>query len=74
LLKRLEATFSSQERGPINARLEQISRDRVKLMGGTSTAAPTGGVITPKSQAEFNALPKGARYINPADGKEYIKN
>jgi hypothetical protein len=45
-----------------------------KELGGTPTAAPTGGVVTPKSQAEFNALPKGARYINPADGKEYIKN
>jgi hypothetical protein len=41
---------------------------------GQGSPAPTGGVITPKSQAEFNALPKGARYINPADGKEYIKN
>ena len=39
LLKRLETTFSSQERAPINARLEQISRDRVKLMGGTPTSA-----------------------------------
>ena len=74
LLKRLEATYSSQERAPITARLEQISRDRVKLMGGTPTATPADGVVTPKSQAEFNALPKGARYINPADGKEYIKN
>jgi len=74
LLKRLEATYSSQERAPITARLEQISRDRVKLMGGTPATEPTGGVVTPKSQAEFNALPKGARYINPADGKEYIKN
>lgn len=74
LLKRLEATYSSQERAPITARLEQISRDRVKLMGGTPTSAPIDGPITPKSQAEFNALPKGARYINPADGKEYIKN
>jgi hypothetical protein len=41
---------------------------------GQGSPAPTGGVVTPKSQAEFNALPKGARYINPADGKEYIKN
>jgi hypothetical protein len=41
---------------------------------GQGSSAPTGGVVTPKSQAEFNALPKGARYINPADGKEYIKN
>lgn len=39
LLKRLETTFSSQERATINARLEQISRDRVKLMGGTPTSA-----------------------------------
>jgi hypothetical protein len=40
----------------------------------SGVAAPAGGPITPKSQAEFNALPKGARYINPADGKEYTKN
>lgn len=27
----------------------------------------------PKSQAEFDALPSGARYVNPKDGKEYVK-
>jgi hypothetical protein len=37
------------------------------------TAAP-GGVAKPTTQAQFDALPKGARYINPSDGKEYVKN
>jgi hypothetical protein len=37
------------------------------------TAAP-GGVAKPTTQAQFDALPKGARYINPSDGKEYTKN
>ena len=30
-------------------------------------------VARPKTDAEFNALPKGARYIDPDDGKEYRK-
>ena len=39
------------------------------------TAAPApGGVARPTTQAQFDALPKGARYINPSDGKEYTKN
>jgi hypothetical protein len=39
------------------------------------TAAPApGGVAKPTTQAQFDALPKGARYINPSDGKEYVKN
>jgi len=40
----------------------------------SGASAPTGGAIRPSSQADFDALPKGSRYINPADGKEYIKN
>jgi len=39
LLKRLEATFNPKEREPIIARLDQLSKDRVKLMGGTPTSA-----------------------------------
>jgi hypothetical protein len=53
----------------LRARLDGI----YKQLGG-APSLPAGGPITPKSQAEFNALPKGARYINPADGKEYTKN
>jgi hypothetical protein len=34
--------------------------------------APAGGVSRPASKADFDALPKGSRFIAP-DGKEYIK-
>lgn len=36
-------------------------------------AASNGSVARPKTDAEFNALPRGARYIDPDDGKEYRK-
>ena len=41
----------------------------------TPTNAPTAsaGPVTPKSQDEFDALPSGALYINPADGKQFRK-
>lgn len=42
-----------------------------KPSGGQSG---TGSVATPKSNAEFNSLPKGALYVNPKDGKTYTKN
>ncbi len=41
---------------------------RVGLQGGPTQFA------SPKSQAEFDALPSGSLYINPADGKQYRKN
>lgn len=37
-----------------------------------ATSAPAGGVSRPASKADFDALPKGSRFIAP-DGKEYIK-
>lgn len=37
------------------------------------TTLPAAGPVMPTSQAEFAALPKGALYINPADGKVYRK-
>ena len=58
----------------LNREIDTAKRFGVKTPDGAPAAAPAGGPITPKSQAEFNALPKGARYINPADGKEYTKN
>lgn len=36
-------------------------------------AAPAGTVAEPKTQKDFDALPKGAVYINPKDQKKYIK-
>ncbi len=32
-----------------------------------------GGIASPKTQAEFDALPSGALYVNPADGAQYKK-
>lgn len=44
--------------------------------GGAAGASPSqgasGGVAQPNSQAEYDALPKGARYMR--DGQIYIKN
>lgn len=39
-------------------------------------AGPTGAgnVAAPRTQADFDALPKGAMYIDPADGRRYRKN
>lgn len=39
---------------------------------GASAAPAAGGVSRPASKADFDALPKGSRFIAP-DGKEYIK-
>ncbi|MEY4951782.1 MAG: hypothetical protein RL299_206 [Pseudomonadota bacterium] len=42
----------------------------------TPSAAPTtalSGVAAPKTQAEFDALPRGAKFVNPKDGKTYTK-
>lgn len=55
-------------------RLEELN-GIVDEAGAPSVKQPTtSGVARPTTQAEFNALSKGARYINPADGKEYVKN
>jgi len=40
---------------------------------GDSSPAPASSIASPKSQAEFAALPSGSIYINPADGKQYRK-
>lgn len=38
------------------------------------TTAQAGGIARPQSQAEFDKLKKGDHFINPKDGKEYVKN
>lgn len=38
------------------------------------TSSPAqSGITSPKSQEEYDALPPGTLFINPADGKQYIK-
>lgn len=41
---------------------------RIGLQGGPAQ------IVQPNSQEEFDALPSGSIYVNPADGKQYKKN
>lgn len=48
-----------------------------KWFGGGGAATPTAKpnqVYTPKTRAEFDALPSGAQFVNPKDGKVRTKN
>ena len=45
-----------------------------RLITALSGQAQSNGIARPQTEAEFAALPKGARYINPKDGKPYTKN
>jgi hypothetical protein len=60
--------------------------DLARAMGSRAVAAPAapvaqqlpraqaeGGPARPKTQEEYNALPKGATFIDPEDGKTYRK-
>lgn len=58
----------------------QRAKESVEALKGSMapsgpTAAPSGQAAAhPASQAEFDLLPKGALYVNPADGRTYTKN
>ncbi|HXD84732.1 MAG TPA: hypothetical protein VN599_09905 [Rudaea sp.] len=43
------------------------------LSGKQSTPTATAAPASPSSQADFDALPSGALYVNPSDGKTYRK-
>lgn len=82
-LKTLQANLQKQvenillpkpQRDAAATQLNQVNARIAQMAGLAGEVAPTGGPVRPASKAEFDALPKGARYINPADGKEYIKN
>lgn len=73
LVGMLDGLVTPEQRAPIEAQLNQINQ-ALAAATGIGKIAPASGAVTPKTKSEFDALPKGARYINPADGKEYIKN
>lgn len=50
-----------------------ISKVETFSLGPTPKGAPKPSLPRPTTQAEYDALPKGARFIDPDDGKEYIK-
>ncbi len=64
-------------------KLGKADADRIRSVIGSVSAGSvaTGGAAPPpkapampKTQADFDALQKGDPYVNPADGKTYIKN
>ncbi|MVS97887.1 hypothetical protein [Devosia marina] len=63
------AQIESQERI-----LREARTDGVDAIGGARPAPSSGNVLpTPQTQADFDALPPGALYIDPDDGKQYRK-
>lgn len=63
-------------------KLGKADADRIRsALGSVSTGSVAAGTAPPpkapampKTQADFDALKKGDAYVNPADGKTYIKN
>lgn len=61
------------QKGSLDARDTNKPAAPAKPEAKPEAAAPAG-VATPKTQAEFDKLPDGAKYINPKDGLTYTKN
>lgn len=73
-------------RGALTTKQEELAKvfaTRATAPAATAPAAPAaqqlpraqaeGGPARPKTQEEYNALPKGATFIDPEDGKTYRK-
>jgi hypothetical protein len=60
---------SMENIGASDADLERKAADNVRARGAAK--APAGGIAQPKSKAEYDALPRGTRYVK--DGKTYVK-
>ena len=85
-LKRPDLTDLERQRLDSDVRQlqEEMVRGKAPRIPGDKKTDPTdtkdklkpltGAVAKPTSRAEFDKLPKGAKYVNPADGKTYIKN
>lgn len=78
---RIATLIANQEKANVQFRKlpeedkKKWATERLALGEVTPAPAPAPAqVARPTTQAEFDALPKGTRYINPADGKEYAKN
>lgn len=67
-----EALHATPEQ--VKARVSQIVEEH-KARANTPTAAKStaGGLPSPRTQEEFDALPAGTEFINPADGRRYRK-
>ena len=72
--ERLPSVFRNNTRKEPTALLTSKSpEDFLRMIGSKAPAAASSALPTPKTEEEFNALKKGDRYIDPDDGKVYIK-
>lgn len=72
----LRLEFPQPVASPVSAP-PPIPRTIIPVNGGPVTAAapiPINGVARPATVEEFNLLPRGTRFINPANGELRIKN
>jgi len=54
--------------------VDEVVRDAQRAMTLARGGQVSDDIARPKTEAEVKALPKGARFVNPSDGKAYTKN
>lgn len=77
LLNSISRAFSDEEKTGYRRQLRVVQEDIRNLDSGGAKPAPApsgaAGVSNPTTQAEFDALPSGAEFINPATGQKMRK-
>ncbi|MGN8092804.1 hypothetical protein [Methylobacterium sp. 22177] len=73
---RLDSGFDQklEEYAAANPLFPAAQASATQRSDGATGANGPGGIAAPRSQADFDALPKGAMYVDPADGRRYRKN
>jgi hypothetical protein len=74
-IKELESANKNLEAAQMQyAKDSGIKVPNVEKPAETPKPADASAIAKPLSQSEFDKIPKGGRYVNPKDGKTYIKN
>ena len=77
LLNSISLALSEEEKTGYRRQLRGVQEDIRNLESGGAKPAPApsgaAGVSNPTTQAEFDALPSGAKFINPATGQKMRK-
>lgn len=73
---RLDSGFDQklEEYAAANPLFPAAQASATQRSDGATGANGPGGIAAPRSQADFDALPKGVMYVDPADGRRYRKN
>lgn len=71
-LERLEQVYYDTINGP-GAYAAKLAAEAAAKTAGTQAAPVTGAVARPQTDQDFSALPSGAVFVDPDDGKTYRK-